>query len=505
MKLLDIHEELINEATGPLAAFEYILKAAGKKMSNANAALLVALKQVDPNLTKLADASDDQINRAIAKPAFKEYRKVIVDYIVATKQKDIQKILNKFDLSNPSVVRQAKAEIANKLNLKNAFANDVVTDYMKKNKPTPPGPGPGPTPPNVPDVNAFRQFLQGMKLSGHEFLVERFSWLSNTFKEKYYQNLGDINVLQQEFNDLAKNLLTKVDPKNPRIVDAELTKMSAILAKVGYRKDLQLKVIWEAWKKDMPAEFVQRLTSWENPKFQQLVTYFEKLDPSKIKTAPLATYTKLEGFITLFRKKESAFNKLQRVGFMITHLDPRTAAEINNSIKIYGFWRATGKGVGQKFIIGFVVLPFFYSILKTLLDYAVLASGISLGLGKKEDIVSSVEIEQNIGDNMSDVLATAAANFFKAYPIIGNDYRTLSAWSPLLWFLNRDRYSKMTPKELKEELKKTVPQVKSEAEKLQKEVKDSVNTQPSLKTGIENLWNKVSTDTTKVEEFNPNW
>jgi hypothetical protein len=285
--------------------------------------------------------------------------------------------------------------------------------------------------------------------------------------------------------------------------------MSAILAKVGYRKDLQLKVIWDAWKKEMPAEFVQKLTGWENPKFQQLVDYFENLDPKKIKTAPLATYTKLEGFMRLFKggpiSGPSIINYSQRLIFLMTHLDPRTASEINNSIKIYGFWRATGKGVGQKLIVGFVILPFFYSILKTLLDYVDLATGISLGLGEKEDIVSSAEIEQNIGDNISDVLATAGANFFRAYPIIGNDFRTLSAWSPLLWFLNRDRYSKMTPKELKEELKKTVPQVKSEAEKLQKEVKDTVNTQPSLKTGIENLWNKVSADTTKVEEFNPNW
>jgi hypothetical protein len=380
---------------------------------------------------------------------------------------------------------------------------NIVADSkpLIQSRPTPPIP----PAPNIPDANAFRKFLQGIKLAGDEFLVENLIRLSSIFKEKYYQNLGDINVLQQEFNNLAKNVLTKVDPKNPKIVDAELTKMSTILAKVGYRKDLQLKVIWDAWKKEMPDEFAQRLGSWENQKFQQLVTYFEKLDPAKFKTAPLATYTKLEGLLSLFKKKQTVSKYLQRVGFMITHLDPRTAAEINNSIKIYGFWRAVGKGVGQKFIVGFVILPFFYSILKTLLDYADLTKGISLGLGEKQDIISSTEIDQNIGDNISDVLTTATANFFRAYPVIGNDYRTLLAWSPLLWFLNIDRYSKMTPAEITSELRKTTPQVINQAEVLQKEVKDTVNSQPSIKIGIEDLWDKVSMDTTKVEEFNPNW
>jgi uncharacterized protein YdcH (DUF465 family) len=106
-------------------------------------------------------------------------------------------------------------------------------------------------------------------------------------------------------------------------------------------------------------------TKKENPKFQQLVNYFEKLDPSKIKSAPIATYSKMEGFLNLFTKKESVLNKIQRMTFTITHLDPRTAKEINNSIKIYGFWRALGKGVGQKLILGFVVFPFYYSFLKT--------------------------------------------------------------------------------------------------------------------------------------------
>jgi hypothetical protein len=250
----------------------------------------------------------------------------------------------------------------------------------------------------------------------------------------------------------------------------------------------------------MPVEFAKNLKTWENPKFQQLVNYFEKLDPSKIKTAPIATYTKMEGFLNLLRKKESVLNKAQRMIFTMTHLDPRTAKEIRNSIDIYGFWRSLGKGVGQKLILGFVVFPFYYSFLKTLLDYLDLHTGLSLYLGDKKDVVASGELNQNIGDNVIDALSTFRDNFFRAYPIVGDDYKSLLAWSPAVWFLNRDRYSKMSKEEIHTELKNTVPKINDESQRLKKEVTDTVKSEPSLLDKVKNKWDELTTSEDKPKE-----
>ena len=502
MKLVKIHEELLNEAAkGPLAAFEYIFKAAGKGLAEANGALLKSVQKINPNVKQLFRATPEEVNKAFKRLEFKEYRKIIVDHTLTNQKKEIEKILKKFDLSNTESVKLAKAEVANKLSLKDAVAYDVVERYRpKKVKSTSTKTTPPPTPPNVPDINAFEKFLDGLRLSGYDYLINNYGRLAKTFKEKYYQNLGNINTLQQEFNSLATNVLIKVDPKNPKIVDNELTKMANVLAKVGYQKELNLKTIWDSWKAEMPVEFAKNLKTWENPKFQQLVNYFEKLDPTKIKSAPIATYSKMEGFLNFFKKKERVLDKVQRMIFTITHLDPRTAAEINNSIKIYGLWRALGKGVGQKLILGFVVFPFYYSFLKTLLDYLDLHTGLSLYLGNKEDIVASGELNQNVGDNVIDALSTFRDNFFRAYPIVVNDYKSLLAWSPALWFLNKDRYSKMSKEELHTELKNTVPKINDESERLKKEVTDTVKSEPSMIDKIKNEWNELTKSEDKPKE-----
>ncbi len=132
MELIKIHEELINEAKGPLAAFEYILKAAGKSLGEANGALLRSIQKINPNVKQLFRATPEEINKAFGRLEFKEYRKILVDFYLTNQKKEIEKILKSFDLSNTQAVKQAKAEIANKLQHKNAIANDIVDRYKPK-------------------------------------------------------------------------------------------------------------------------------------------------------------------------------------------------------------------------------------------------------------------------------------------------------------------------------------------------------------------------------------
>lgn len=137
MELVKIHEELINEAAkGPLAAFESILKAAGKGLAEANGALLKSIQKINPNVKQLFRATPEEVNKAFARLEFKEYRKIIVDYNLTYQKKEIEKILKGFDLTNNQSIKQAKAEIANKLSMKNAIANDVVEKYKPKTQKT---------------------------------------------------------------------------------------------------------------------------------------------------------------------------------------------------------------------------------------------------------------------------------------------------------------------------------------------------------------------------------
>jgi len=133
MKLQETYENILNEAAkGPLAAFEYMFKAAGKGMIEANTSLLKAVQKINPAIRQLNKATDEEINKAFARVEFKEYRKIISNTVISNQKKDIEKILKGFNLSNPQSIKQAKAEIANKLSIKNAVADDVVNAYVPK-------------------------------------------------------------------------------------------------------------------------------------------------------------------------------------------------------------------------------------------------------------------------------------------------------------------------------------------------------------------------------------
>ena len=64
MKLEEIHSEVLNEAIkGPLGAFEYALRAAGKGIGEANGALLSAVQKINPAVKQLFRATDEEISK----------------------------------------------------------------------------------------------------------------------------------------------------------------------------------------------------------------------------------------------------------------------------------------------------------------------------------------------------------------------------------------------------------------------------------------------------------
>lgn len=138
MKLEEIHNEVLNEvAKGPLAAFEYALKAAGKGFPEANGALLSAVQKINPSVKQLFKATDEEISKALLRVEFKEYRQIIAKSIISNKEKEIDLILKAADLTTIQGIKQAKANIANRLGIKNAFANDIVNLKIPKSGGTP--------------------------------------------------------------------------------------------------------------------------------------------------------------------------------------------------------------------------------------------------------------------------------------------------------------------------------------------------------------------------------
>jgi hypothetical protein len=136
MKLEEIHSEILNEAvSGPLAAFEYALRAAGKGISEANSALLSAVQKINPSVRQLYRATDEEISKALLRVEFKEYRQIIAKSIIANKEREIELILKSSDLTTTQGIKQAKADIANRLGVKNAFANEIVNLKLPKTRP----------------------------------------------------------------------------------------------------------------------------------------------------------------------------------------------------------------------------------------------------------------------------------------------------------------------------------------------------------------------------------
>lgn len=237
MKLEEIHSEVLNEAIkGPLGAFEYALRAAGKGIGEANGALLRAVQKINPAVKQLFRATDEEISKALLRAEFKEYRQIIAKSIMANKEREIDLILKASDLTTTQGIKQAKAEIANRLGIKNAFANDIVNLKIPK---TSIQPKVTPLVQNTDELwsffnNEMKNFGVLRKLSPEDrrlFILELRSAVQK-----------EITKISPKFEIHLNNLKKSYDKLSPTEQKAMLIKVRDSIKKLGEEKNLSQKI-----------------------------------------------------------------------------------------------------------------------------------------------------------------------------------------------------------------------------------------------------------------------
>lgn len=133
MKLTNIYKEIISE--GPLDALRNLL---GSKLPQAERSLLAGAGRLFgnrvTNVASLSRLTDDELNQALKTVEFKAYRASITAGLIAQHESDINKIIKSFDVTTKQGRMGAKAAIANKLQVKNAFADDIFKTKVPKSK-----------------------------------------------------------------------------------------------------------------------------------------------------------------------------------------------------------------------------------------------------------------------------------------------------------------------------------------------------------------------------------
>jgi hypothetical protein len=474
-------KETINEASGPLDAI-------GKLVSKLRTSYGDGLADTFTNLVRKDMKTNVGFNVKTKQVFLRSLNST--EEIALSQIEDAIDLIVSGDIPLDAAARQLPRQLRDGTEFRSVLVKGV-NEIKSKQKPKPKVPVV-----NIKNDGAFKQFAQGIGLGFYDWFIDNLKRLDSIYDNfllpGYYAKFGNLDVLQTEFNDLAEKVLVK--NKRKEIINDELGKMADILSRVGHMKERQMFILWREWREGMPEKFVKDLGSWENPEFQKLVTWFETINPKSKKSSPNVTYSKMEGFKSLMKfgknNTDTGGEKFSRFMNTVLMADPRTYKELGQNIKIYGFWRSLGKGISQKFILGFIIFPFYSSLLQTFLDYTD-KYGVGLGIGDKENIKPELTGVGNTVGNSSDFSSAWKRNITSKYPIIGKDFLSLLSWSPLLWFAERERYSKLTNKQVLEKVKVTLPEVKKEKDRLQKEVVDSVNTDPSLIEGIEKEWSNL--------------
>lgn len=278
MELIKIHEELINEAKGPLQAFEYILKAAGKSMGEANGALLKSVQKINPNVKQLFKATPEEVNKAFGRLEFKEYRKILVDFYLTNQKKEIEKILKRFDLSNTESVKLAKAEVANKLQHKNAIANDIVDRYKPKKVGTTGGKVSTPTKNVITDLSTIYSKYENELSELDDYLWKRVN-RNNSLRQIFAINRISRSNWSGFRNELLNNLNSKLSASLNKKMDLKLNEVKPFL------EGLDVNVQNQANSKKIIEESVSKFKEILNEQSKQLGVYssfFNKLTPSSV-------------------------------------------------------------------------------------------------------------------------------------------------------------------------------------------------------------------------------
>jgi hypothetical protein len=493
-----IVEDLLTEATGPLAAFENIIKAAGKTLIGANEALLFALKKVNPEIKQLYKASDSEIAAAMAKREFREYRQIIAKGLYNQFEKDIDNILKKADLSTIDGKASAAEAITKKTGIREELSAEIVKVKSPKKQPTP---KPIPVPPvNIPieEVSATRKFIQGMNMSVLDYL-KKIPLIKKRLSNVYYKQLEPLDALKNQFDTLSNKMKIKLSKGGDYDITEELSEMNGVLAQFAVQRQKQQTIVWKEWKKSVGDDFVEKMKDFHDTKFQEFFTYFE--NTLKVKNPPSITYTKMDvarkmfswgprgfwGNLNVFRK---------RIGNTFLFFDPRTFNEVSQNLEKFGVARGLGKEFGDKLLATLVFWPTIFAGLQTTLDYIDSATKFDIPIGDEKYVKENEKlIKQYAADNLFNVFRVFYKNYLDKLSIAGDEITGLFAWSPALYLINKDFWGgENTLENDPSLLKANLEKAKGDVNKILPSIQDSLRSQPALVDSLKKLNPNINLD-----------
>jgi hypothetical protein len=493
-----IVEDLLNEASGPLAAFENIIKAAGKTLIGANEALLFAVKKVNPQIKQLIKASDEEIGAAMAKKEFREYRQIIAKGLINRYEKEVDAIIKKADLSTIDGKARAAEEITKKTGIREELSAEIVKLKSKKSptpKPVPPKPQPvPPVPPvNIPieEISATRRFLQGMNMSVLDYL-KKIPVIQKRLSKVYYQQLEPLDKLKTQFDSISDKMKIKLSKGGDYDITDELKEMNGVLSQFAIQKNKQQTIVWKEWKNSVGSDFVEQMKDFHDEKFQEFFKYFEST--LKVKNPPSITYTKMDAAKKMFTWGPKGFwgnlNVFRkRLGNSFLLLDPRTFNEVSQNLEKYGKARGLGKEFGDKLLATLVFWPTIFGGLQTTLDYIDSWTKWDVPIGDETYVKENEPIIHNyIFDNTLNVFRVFFKNYFDKLGVAGEEITGLFGWSPALYLINKKFWGgENTLQNDPNKLKSTIEDAKKDVQNFLPIANDTLSKNQALADSLKKL------------------
>jgi hypothetical protein len=510
MKLTSIVREILNEAvvSSPLQIVRRAIGAMGKVAPAAEDALLRSIKKAEgnirPNLTldEIRDIDSDLVTKAIKSPEFSVYRPLIAKKLYSgAKKSTIDDIVGRLERKEitpkQSVVELNNAGIPPSLQKEVRELSKTVSGGnprpIPNNTPTPPNPNNIPAPPSQAppeEIGATKQFLQGLKLSALDYL-KKIPKIKNRMSKIYFQQLEPLNNLKDRFHKIMGEIEPKIMGDGDFEINDQLKELNVILSQFAEKRNVQQKLVWEEWKGVLSPELQSKIGKFENSKFKEFYTYFEKTVSAETKSEPpTLTYSKIEAAKKLFQPGNKGFWRnldqfRRRLGNIFLFLDPRTFSEINDTLARYGTARGVGKELGDKILATVVFWPTILAAGQTVLDFTENMSGIDIPMADDE-YVSELEpyVGDSIGgfvwDNLVNILQVWGHNYLIKAGFAGEELTSLLGWSPAMYGLSLTFLGGKKRNMTQEELKTNLEQAKKDVEKSKVEIKDTLSKEPDL-------------------------
>lgn len=533
MKLIEIAKQILNEATpkNPLNLYRSIFKVAGINFAEAEAALLLGLRKIDPTIVSVNKATPKQLERAFKSPSFRKYSQALARNYIANNNKLIDDILKKYPVDTIKGSKEARKEIANTLKIDLGTTDNIFAIKVPKKPKSKPStltqttttPTSSQTTPLLvippEEISITKQFIQGMKLSVLDY-VKRIPMIRKKIVKIYNKNLESLDVLTNRFDDIMKRISPKIGKGGNYEIGDELKELNDVLSQFSAQKSKQQSLVWTEWKNSLSKDLQDKLPKIEDPKFQEFYKYFENSVSSATKREPpTLIYSKMNAAKKMFTPGNKGLwgnlNQFRkRLGNTLLYMDPRTWEELGQTINQYGKVRGVGKEVGDKLMATTVFWPGFMAVGQTILDYIEGTSKIDIWGGDAKYYNENKPIFDNLYlDNALNVFRVLFINYIDKLKITKEEFTSLLGWSPSLYalglqFLGGDENKKMTKVEFESNLNKA----KQEVSNVLPQLNDTLSKNPDLNERLKKIVPNIDeiikpneTTTQPKPKFDPNF